>query len=426
MAKKNSTTVSDGTTGVPDQNEIPDLYAAHVSPGKVELYRKYGLVLVPGKRGGCRLRGIDGKSYFNCHCNGGVFNLGHRNGRVIGALAKALRTYDIGNHHLISEPRARLAKMLAAAMPRGLTQTVYGVSGGEAVDLAIKLARAVTGRPEIISARGGYHGHTGFALATGDKKFSEKFGPMAPGFRQVPFNDAKALKRAVSAKTAAVIFETIPATAGIVVPDRGFFSEAQRICRAAGALLIIDEIQTGFGRTGKLWGFEHFNITPDIVTLGKGMSGGIYPISATVYQEKYASFFKADPFVHISTFGGSEAGCHAAMEVLSISREQNFLDHVLRMGGFFKRGLQELGDLYPGLGLQVRGLGLMMGMKFKDEMTSLFLVKLLFDNGVYVVYSGNDPSVIQFLPPLIITEKEGAKVLQRIGKSFGMMAGAKA
>ncbi|MBN1533407.1 MAG: aspartate aminotransferase family protein [Spirochaetes bacterium] len=425
MGKKINASAINGTAGVPDQNKIPDLYAAHVSPGKVDLYRKYGLVLVPGKRGGCILRSIDGKSYYNCHCNGGVFNLGHRNARVIGALTSALRTYDIGNHHLISGPRARLAAMLADTMPRGLTQTVFGVGGGEAVDLGIKLARGVTGRHEIISARGGYHGHTGFALATGDKKYRERFGPMAPGFRQVPFNSTEALKRAVSAKTAAVIFETVPATAGILVPDRGFFTEAQRICRAAGALLIIDEIQTGFGRTGKLWGFEHFNVTPDIVTLGKGMSGGIYPISATVFHERFAPFFKKDPFIHISTFGGSEVGCQTAIEVLSISREQKFLDHVLRMGGLFKRGLQEMGEQSPGLGLQVRGLGLMMGMKFKDETTALFLVKVLFDNGIYVVYSGNDPSVIQFLPPLIITEQEGDRVLRRIEKSFRQMAGTK-
>ena len=405
--------------------EILRLYAQHVSPGKVDLYQKYNLVLIPGKRTGGRIYDIDGKEYFNCHCNGGVFNLGHRNGRVIKAVKKALDTYDIGNHHLVSGPRAKLAGMLARSMPEGLDQVVFGVSGGEAVDLAIKLARATTGRPEIISAVGGYHGHTGFALATGDDHFKEKFGPMAPGFRQVPFNDIPSLEKAVSDKTAAVIFETIPATAGILVPDKQFYRKAKSICSDAGALLIIDEIQTGFGRTGKLWGFQHFGVEPDIVALGKGMSGGIYPVTATVYHRRLSPFFRENPFIHISTFGGSEAGCFAAMEVLAITGKENFLRHVRDMSGVFTKGLSDLAVKYPSLGLEVRGLGLMMGLKFKDEMTALFLVKIFFDNGVYTVYSGNDPSVIQFLPALITTRSEARQILLRIEKSFRTMEDAR-
>ncbi len=406
-----------------EQEEILDLYRKHVSAGKVDLYRKYDLVLIPGDRSGSRIRGIDGKWFYNCHCNGGVFNLGHRNRRVIAALTGALRRYDIGNHHLISGPRARLARMISDTMPRGINQVVFGVGGGEAVELAIKIARGYTGRSEIISAKGGYHGHTGFALATGDRKYRDAFGPALPGFRQVPFNSLPAIEKAVSKKTAAVILETIPATAGIIVAGRNYFTEVQRICKLSGSLLIMDEVQTGFGRTGKLWGFQHFNVNPDIVVMGKGMSGGIYPISATVFREALASVFSGDPFVHISTFGGSEAGCFAAMETLEISRNQEFLDGVLRMGGFFKRGLQELGDRYPELKLEVRGLGLMMGLKFRDELTSLLLVKLFFENGVYAVYSGNDPSVIQFLPPLTVTEKEGTQILRRIGKAMKRIAG---
>jgi putrescine aminotransferase len=399
-------------------------FSDYVSPGKVDIYKKVNMMLVPGKRNGCYLYDIEGNRYFNCHSNGGVFNLGHRNPRIMRAVTGAMKTYDIGNHHLISRPKAELAKALAETMPKGLNQVVYGVGGGEAIDLAIKLARGVTGRVEIISARGGYHGHTGLAIATGDRKFSEKFGPTVPGFRQVEFNDIESLDRAVSEKTAAVIFETIPATMGIVVPDKEYFKSVKKICESRGALLILDEVQTGFGRTGSLWCFEQFGVAPDMIALGKGMSGGIYPITATLYNEKYAGFLRGDPFVHISTFGGSEIGCYAALEVLKISRNRQFLNHVKSMGKYFTRQLTRLSRVYPSLQLKVRGMGLMMGLELKDEMTALIAMKVFFDNGVYVVYSGNDPKVLQFLPVLTITEKQADEIIKIIERSFKTMTGS--
>lgn len=407
---------------MPGKGQIIKTYADHVSPGKVDIYTKYDMLLVPAGRSGPYIYDMDGARYINCHCNGGVFNLGHRNSRVIRAVTEAMENFDIGNHHLISAPKALLAKTISGFMPKGLNQIVYGVSGGEAIDLAIKLARGVTGRTEIVSALGGYHGHTGLALATGDEKYRVKFGPRSPGFLQVPFNDSSGIERAISSKTAAVIFETIPATMGIVVPDRDYFRKVRSLCNAHGALFIIDEVQTGFGRTGKLWGFDHFHIVPDIVVLGKGMSGGIYPISATVYQDKYSDLFRKDPFVHISTYGGSEIGCFAALEVLRISTKKAFLDRVKNMGSFFRAGISSLAKKYARLGLKHRGVGLMMGLEFRDEGISLLTMKLMFDNGVYLVYSGNEPRVLQFLPPLTITEAQGRDILRRFDRVLNSIA----
>lgn len=406
-----------------DRDKIIKTYADHVYPGKVEFYQKYDIVLVPEKRGGCKISDANGKTFYNCHCNGGVFNLGHRNKEVIKAVTQAMETYDIGNHHLISKPKAMLGKMIADTMPQGLNQVVYGVSGGEAIDLAIKLARGVTGREEIISAKGGYHGHTGFALATGDEKFKEMFKPVPAGFKQVRFNSLKEMEKAVCSNTAAVILETIPATLGIVTPDESYLKGVKEICRKNSSLLILDEVQTGFGRAGKLWGFENYEVEPDMVVMGKGMSGGIYPVSATVYHEKYKGFFQENPFLHISTYGGSEIGCFAAMKVVEISREKKFLDNVLVMGDFFWQRLESLGAKYPDLGLKVRGKDLMMGLEFKDEITALFLIKLFFDNGLYVVYAGNDPKVIQFLPVLNISKIEANDILKIIETSFKAMSG---
>jgi acetylornithine/succinyldiaminopimelate/putrescine aminotransferase len=400
------------------KSEVNSLFASYVSSGKSELYLKYDILLIPARRNGCFLQDMDGKKYVNWHCNGGVFNLGHRNKQVIKAVTVAMQTYDIGNHHLVSKPRALCARMIAHSMPAGLNQVVYEVSGGDAVDLAIKLARGVTGRKKIISAKGGYHGHTGFALAAGDRQYKDKFKPMSPGFMQIPFNEIPALRKAVTADTAAVILETIPATIGIVVPEKKYFQAVRKACETSGALLILDEVQTGFGRTGRLWGFEHFDIVPDIVVLGKGMSDGIYPISATVYKEDFSYFFREDPFIHISTYGGSEISCFAAMEVLKISRAPSFLSSVRKMGKFFQSNVNDLSDKFPALKLKVKGLGLMMGLELKDQGTALFLLKILFDNGIYVVYSGNNPRVLQFLPPLIIDEKTASIIIKRIHKSM--------
>jgi len=406
-----------------DRDKTITAYADHVYPGKVEFYQKYDIVLVPEKREGCRISDINGKIFYNCHCNGGVFNLGHRNKDIITAVIQAMETYDIGNHHLISKPKAQLAGMMAATLPEGLNQVVYGVSGGEAIDLAIKLARGITHKEEIISARGGYHGHTGFALAAGDEKFKEKFKPVPAGFKQVQFNSLEDMENAVCSNTAAVILETIPATMGIITPDKDYLKQVKEICKKKSALLILDEVQTGFGRTGKLWGFENYDVTPDMVVLGKGMSGGIYPISATIYHERHKDFFKEDPFLHISTYGGSEIGCIAAMKVMEISQKKFFLDHVLALGKFFRQKLESIGAKYPDLGLKVRGKGLMMGLEFKDEITSLFLIKIFFDNGIYVVYSGNDPKVIQFLPVLNISKTEAGDILEILETSFKTMSG---
>jgi len=405
------------------RDKVIKAYADHVYPGKVEFYQKYDIVLVPERREGCKISDINGKTFYNCHCNGGVFNLGHRNTEIIKAVTRAMETYDIGNHHLISRPKAQLGRMIAATMPEGLNQVVYGVSGGEAIDLAIKLARGITNKEEIISATGAYHGHTGFALAAGDKKFKEKFKPVPAGFRQVRFNSLEEMENMVCSNTAAVILETIPATLGIVTPHDLYLKKVKQICRKNSALLILDEVQTGFGRTGKFWGFENYDVKPDMVVMGKGMSGGIYPISATVYDEKYKDFFKENPFLHISTYGGSEIGCFAAMKVMEISQKKDFLDSVLSLGRFFRQSLESLGLKYPDLGLKVRGTGLMMGLEFKDEMTSLLLIKILFDNGIYVVYSGNDPKVIQFLPPLNILKTQADNILKIMETSFKAMSG---
>ena len=240
-------------------------FARYVSSGKAEFFSQAGIDFVTGKREGIYIYDQEGNRLINCHCNGGVFNLGHRNPRVIGALQRALGELDIGNHHLISAARAILGERLAAISPGDINRVIFGVSGGEAIDMAIKLARAHTGRAKVISALGGYHGHTGLALAAGDEQYRKPFGPLSPGFVQVPFGDLEALEAAMDDDTAAVIFETIPATLGITIPPEDFFAGVRRLCDRYEVIMIQDEVQTGLGRCGAVWGIDTYNVVPDII-----------------------------------------------------------------------------------------------------------------------------------------------------------------
>jgi putrescine aminotransferase len=405
--------------GAHGKEDTMDLFARHVSSGKVGFFKSVGIDFVLGRREGPYLWDISGeKRLIDCHCNGGVFNLGHRNSEIIATLVQSLQELDIGNHHLISEQRAVLASRLAQLAPGNLAYTVFGAGGGEAMDLAIKVARGYTGKVKVISARGGYHGHTGLALAAGDEKWRAPFGPPAPGFMQVPFNNSRALEEAVDKDTAAIILETVPATFGMSIPDEAYFPQVRRLCDERGVVLIVDEVQTGLGRTGKLWGIEHFCVEPDIMVIGKGLSGGIYPMSATCFREKYEAVFHGDPFIHVSTFGGAEVGCPVALKVLEISANPALLDHVREMAAVFALGFQRLTDRHPEILVGLRQLGLMMGIELVNEQCGPLFSKAAYDCGFLSVYASNNPSVAQLLPPLTIDRSLAEEILERVDRAL--------
>ena len=271
---------------------------------------------------------------------------------------------------------------------------------------------------QIVSARGGYHGHTGLALAAGDEKYRRPFGPSAPGFVQVPFGDLDPLAQTLNDDTAAIILETIPATLGVVIPPTDYFQSVRKLCDDKGILLIIDEVQTGLGRTGKLWAFQHFDIIPDIVVLGKGLSVGIYPITATVLRKPLESVFHTDPFIHVSTFGGAEPGCIVAGRVLKISAEPGFLNHVNRLADCFAEKVATLQAKHSKLMIGFRQVGLMMGLELKDELCGPLLTKTAYDNDLLMIYANNDPRVCQFLPPLVMEIEMVDWIMERLDKAL--------
>jgi putrescine aminotransferase len=402
-----------------DKRSIIQDYADHVSAGKVSFYERYGMDFVMGRREGPWLYDIEGKKrLFNCHSNGGVFNLGHRSQEISDVLRSALDELDIGNHHLMSKERSDLAKQLAQGLPGDLNVTIFSVGGGEAVDLALKIALGHTGRKRIISARGGYHGHTGLAISVGDAQYRDPFGLTQQDHIQIPFNDVDALEQMLDNNVAAVILETIPATLGITIPNPGYLQTVRSLCDQHGALLIIDEVQSGLGRTGTLWAFEPSGIIPDMVITGKGLSGGIYPIAATIIREPLDAIFKKNPFIHISTFGGAELGCRVARKVLDISSDPDFLEQVNDRAETLRQGLELLQEKYHKFFLGVRQAGLMVGLELRDEYAGPALTKAAYDHDILMIYANNDKRICQFMPPLTITSDELEWVLKQLDEAL--------
>ena len=264
----------------------------------------------------------------------------------------------------------------------------------------------------MVSARGGYHGHTGLAVAAGDGEYRDVFGPNLPGFVQVPFGNLDALAAVVDKDTSLPGTGNGPATSGMAVPPEGYLGDVRALCREWGARLILDEVQTGLGRTGSYWYYEQEGITPNALITGKGLGGGIYPMSAVLLDSEMAAIFHDHPFVHIATFGGAELGCVAALAVLDVVEEPGFLDRVGELGERFE-------EAFSGLPFELRRRGLMMGLAFPDEATALTAVEALFKAGVFVVWANNDRSVIQFLPPLTLTEDEAEELIDRVFNAFG-------
>jgi putrescine aminotransferase len=406
--------------GQQSKAQIIEDYARYVNPGRVSVYKQLGFDFVPGRREGVWVWDVDGsRRFINCRC-GEIFNLGHRPPRVVEALKAALDEIDVGDHLLLDEMRAALGKRMAELTPGDIQYSTFSPGGAEAIDVAIKLARGYTRRPGVISVKGGYHGHTGFALATGEDSFRGKFGPMPPGFSKVPFGDADAMASAVNQETAAVIIEAIPVTAGVLIPPDDYYPRVCEICDAHGAQLIIDEVQTGLGRTGRMWAIEEWDVVPDILVTGKSFGGSVYPMSATCHRPHLDAFFQKNPLIHVSSFGGAALGCVAALATLDQITEPGFMEHVQAMGDRFENGFATLRSRYD-IVHDWRRMGLMIGFELVDPHLGPAMIAALAQNGVLTLFSNYRPSTIQIKPPLIIQPDEVDFVLEAMDRSLAFL-----
>ncbi|MGD0277961.1 MAG: aspartate aminotransferase family protein [Smithella sp.] len=399
-------------------------FSKFIGPMKVRTMKAAGLDIIEDKREGVNVWDVTGKKYIDCQTGSGIMNVGRRNPDIVEALKKALDTYDIGVFLLCSKPKADLAKKLAEITPGDLKCTIFGAGGGEANDAAIKIARGYTMKKEIIYTEKAYHGHTGFALsAIGRDAYKEPFEPLMPGFKMVPFGDIEAMKKAITSDTAAVILEPIQGEGGINIPPGDYLPQVRKLCDDHEILLILDEIQTGFARTGKMFASEHWGVVPDIMTVAKSLGGGIYPISATIFKEDIQDFFIPHPFIHLSTFGGSDLGCIVGMAVIDYIQKHDLAGHAEKMGIRFRAGLDALLKDYPSLLLEVRQSGLMIGLQYTNESIGPRMTKKLADRGVIAIYTGNDPSICRLMPPLVITPAEVDFVIDALAESMKELSG---
>ncbi len=366
-------------------------------------YARQPVILRKGH--GIKVWDSDGNEYLDFVGGIAVNVLGHCHRRVVVAIQKqAQRLLHVSNLYHI-EPQIKLAKLLCS---NSFADKVFFCnSGAEANEAAIKLARKYAkehmspDRYEIITALSSFHGRTLATLtATGQEKFQKGFEPLMPGFKYVPFNDINALEAAVNQHTCAIMLEPVQGEGGIKIPSGDYLAKVREICDKHSLLLIMDEVQTGMGRSGKLFAYEHYGIKPDIMTLAKGLGGGA-PIGAMLSTEKVASAFQ--PGNHASTFGGNPLVCAAAIATLETILEDGFiLDHTNRMGRYFMERLNHLKDYYPERIIDARGLGLLVGLEINIDGTSV--VKSCLAKGMLINCTAGN--VLRFTPPLIVEEKE--------------------
>jgi len=356
-------------------------------------YVKQPLVIVRGQ--GASLFDVDDNEYLDCSSGHGVANLGHGNLKVADAIYKQASTLITLFESFPNDKRAELMLKLTSLVD-GLDRVFLCNSGTEAVEASLKFARISTGRKNIVAAMRAFHGRTyGSLSATFNKKYREGFEPLVPGFSHVAYNNVEALDKVVDEETAAVILEVVQGEGGVYPATEEYIQAARRICDERGALLIVDEIQTGFGRTGAMFAIQHFGVTPDLLTCAKSLAGGV-PMGAVLIGHKVQNL---TPGVHATTFGGNPLACAAAVAALGVIEEENLVRQALVKGAYLRDRLREIES--PSI-REVRGMGLMVGIELKEKVTPY--IKELQEKKILALNAGM--TVIRLLPPLVITYEQ--------------------
>ena len=385
---------------------LSEQYIAHT-------YNRYPLLLVRGK--GTRVWDLDGKEYLDFFAGLAVCNLGHCHPKVVKAIQdQAEKLIHVSNLYYI-EPQIQLASLLCKHSFAG--KVFFCNSGAEANEGALKLARKYAkekigeDRYEVITMENSFHGRTLATLtATAQKKYHKGYAPLMPGFKYVPFNDLKAVREAIGPKTCAVLLEPIQGEGGVNIPSEGYLKGLREICDEKGILLILDEVQVGMGRTGKLFAYEHEDMKPDLLTVAKSLAGGV-PIGALLIRDEIAKSF--EPGDHASTFGGNPLATAAGVAALSAILEEGMLDRCRRVGQYFLSRLEEIKKKFQFV-QEVRGRGLILGMELKIEGAEI--VKKMMKKGFLINCTAGN--VLRFLPPLIVTEEEVDRMIKALEEVF--------
>jgi acetylornithine/LysW-gamma-L-lysine aminotransferase len=395
--------ISQSTNLPVSQPTILALESAHTSG----VYPKRPLAIVRGL--GARAWDAEGSEYIDCVGGQGAANLGHAHPDIVAAISRQAATLISCPEIFYNDQRAQLLAALAQAAPAGMTRSFLCNSGAEANEAALKFARLSTGRTGFVAAMRSFHGRTFGALsATWTKEYRQPFEPLVPGFSHVPYNDLPALEAAVGDDTAAVLLEVVQGEGGVHPGTAEYLGRAQELCRERGALLILDEVQTGYGRTGKLFACQHYGLEPDLMTIAKSMAGGL-PMGACLIGPRVQGI---KPMTHGSTFGGNPLACAAALATLEVMQRDALPERAARLGEYLMGRLRRIES--P-LIREVRGLGLLVGVDLRVKVTPV--LQKLQGLGVLALPAG--ATVLRLLPPLVIEQADLDRVVEAIEVALG-------
>ncbi len=369
------------------------------------LYQRFPVTIEKGL--GSHVWDIDGKEYIDCMGGYGVALVGHRNERVVNALKSQLEKIITVHSSFYNKTREEFLKTLISVAPKGLSQVHLNNSGAEAIEAAIKFARKFTGKKGMVSMTGSYHGKSMGALSlTFSPKYRKMFQPLVEKVSFAKFGEIESLRSTIDEDTGFVILEPIQGESGIHVAPDGYLQDVRKLCDEKGILLIFDEIQAGLGRTGRMWASEHWNTTPDIMCLAKGIAGGV-PMGVTLVKSEILSVMRKGE--HSSTFGGNPLSCAAGSATLQALTQDGLIENAEKMGKKFHEGLKDLKEKHKII-REVRGKGLMIGVELKFEVKDILMDGI--KNGILLLYSGRN--ILRLLPPLVISEEDITKVLETL------------
>jgi putrescine aminotransferase len=383
-------------------------YGRLISSSYPAFLNKLGLNGLAARAEGATITDSDGKVFIDCIGGYGLFNVGHNNPAVIQALSDQLTEKQLFTKPLISEIQVRMAERIEKIAPGELTCSFMLSSGSEAIDCAIKLVRLHNRSARtIITAQKSFHGHTFGALtASGIPSFKRAFEPLLPGFVSVPFGDIEALEQSVSADTAAILIEPIQHEAGILLPKDGYLRKVRELCDERGLIMVLDEIKTGFGKTGRMFACEYYDVVPDILVLGKSLGGGLIPTGAVVAKSHLWKRFGLSFPMSASSYAGNVLACRAGLSTIAFIKQGGLLADCEEKGKLLLRSFTDNVADYPGILRSVAGLGLLIGIKTKSGKVAIRLAQEMIRQGVLMVPAFGDSSVLMVEPPLVISFKQ--------------------
>jgi len=388
------------------------------SAGLVNLLRARGHAFLEQGYAGSWTHDAAGASLLDCSSSGGACNLGRKNAAIVERFKKAIYETDQGNFVMPSQEKALLARRIADFVPGDLDCVLFGVTRGESMDAACKLARGFTARPGLVTVDGGCYGESGFALSLSAKPGKEQFGQLIPGIKVIPFGDEASAAKAIGHRTAAVVMEPIQAENHCRTADTRYYARVRGLCDSAGAKLIFDETQSGFGRTGTRFFFEQTGVSPDILIIGEALAAGMFPMTAMVFTPELKHFFDIHPLIHLCTFGGHDLGCLVAMKALDEYERLEPWNDAASTGEVLLKELGALAGKQAGKVVSVSGRGLLLSLKLKSPEAAVRFCAAASQAGLLADTGRIDRASVIIRPSLLIDAQEAGRIVDGVATAL--------